>query len=71
MVKLTVAEISSYTRASPYVSAEEGEEEGEAKIAIFFPGISLQNWQSKSLSISIAKKISENEGCKEAAWQSA
>lgn len=34
---------SSYVRPSPYVSAEEGEEEGEAKIAIFFPGISLKN----------------------------
>lgn len=40
---VAVAEISSYIRPSLYVSVEEGGEEGEAKIAIFFPGISLKN----------------------------
>jgi len=50
-----------------------GKRRGRKKIAIFFPGISLKNKPRnlKSLSISIAKKISENEGCKEATWQSA
>ena len=47
---VAVAEISSYVRTSSYVSAEEGEEEGEAKIAIFFPGISLKN-KTRNLSL--------------------
>lgn len=34
-----VAEISSYVRPSPYTSAENEEEEGEATIVIFLPGI--------------------------------
>lgn len=33
------AEISSYVRPSPYVSAEKEEKEGEATIVIIFPGI--------------------------------
>lgn len=34
-----VAEISSHVRPSPYVPAEKEEKQGEAMIAIFFPGI--------------------------------
>lgn len=63
---VAVAEISSYVRSSPCVSAEEGEEEGEAKIAIFFPGISLKNkTHNQSLyQLALQRKSLKMEGVK-------
>lgn len=69
-----VAEINSYIRSSSYISAEEGEEKGEAKIAIFFPGISLKNktcnlrlyqlaLQRKSLKMKGVKRLPGTVNC--------